>query len=149
MGEIKRIVFICKENVTQSPMAEWIFRSIIMDTEKVVESRGLVVLFPEPLNSKVSENLRVHSVPCKEQASVQLTKDDFQDDSLLITMNTAEKISIVEQYGVTENLYTLKEFVGEDGDVFDPYGGDEQGYETLYLELKDLLYKVKGKLEWK
>ena len=36
----------------------------------------------------------------------------------------------------------------EEGDVLDPYGGDEDAYEECYAELKDLLYKVKKKLEW-
>ena len=54
----------------------------------------------------------------------------------------------MEDYELEENVYTLKEFVGEEGDVLDPYGGDEDAYEECYAELKDLLYKVKKKLEW-
>ena len=149
MCEYNRVIFLCKENLNQSPMAEWIFKSIIMDTEKQIESRGLVVLFPEPLNSKVSACLRVHSVPCKEETSKALEKEDFTEDTLFVTMNSVEKIKIAEEFGVTENVFTLKEFVDEEGDVFDPYGEEEEGYETLYLELKDLLYKMKSKLSWK
>ena len=33
-------------------------------------------------------------------------------------------------------------------DVQDPYSGDEEAYEDSYIELKDLLYKVKKKLQW-
>ena len=58
------------------------------------------------------------------------------------------KVIIYEDYELEENVYTLKEFVGEEGDVLDPYGGDEDAYEECYAELKDLLYKVKKKLEW-
>ncbi len=149
MCEYNRVVFICKENLNQSPMAEWIFRSIIMDTDKKIESRGLVVLFPEPLNSKVSGVLRTHAVPCLEQSSRQLEEADFVEGTLFITMNSVEKIKIAEDYGVTENVFTLKEFVEEEGEVIDPYGGDEEGYENLYIQLKDLLYKVKTVLNWK
>ncbi len=149
MCEYNRVVFICKENLNQSPMAEWIFRSIIMDTDKKIESRGLVVLFPEPLNSKVSGVLQTHAVPCLEQSSRQLEEADFVEGTLFITMNSVEKIKIAEDYGVTENVFTLKEFVEEEGEVIDPYGGDEEGYENLYIQLKDLLYKVKTVLNWK
>ncbi len=149
MCEVNRVVFVCKENLNQSPMAEWILKSIIMDADKKVESRGLVVLFPEPINSKVSACLQVHSVPCKEAVSKALEAADFTENTLFITMNSIEKIKIAEDFGVTENVFTLKEFIDEEGDVFDPYGGDEEEYETLYLELKDLLYKMKSKLSWK
>ncbi len=52
-------------------------------------------------------------------------------------------------------MYTLKEFAEEEEegealepDVRDPYSGDEEAYEESYNEIKDLLYKVKKKLQW-
>ena len=45
-------------------------------------------------------------------------------------------------------VYTLKEFVDEEGDVTDPYGGDEEVYDSFFLEIRDLLYKMKHRLKW-
>ena len=70
-------------------------------------------------------------------------------------MNFTEKVKVLEDYGVTEHVYTLREFVQEedgeefDPDVPDPYGSGDEAYEECYLELKDLLYRVKKKLQWK
>ncbi len=143
-----KIIFVCKENVYLSPMAEWIMKSILMDKSKEICSRGLVVLFPEPRNMKVTDLLMNHSVPCEEQVSKEFDPEEVDDKTLILTMNFTEKVKLVEDYGLGDNVYLLKEFVGEEDDVMDPYGGDEEVYEACYVELKDLLYKVKKKLEW-
>lgn len=58
-------------------------------------------------------------------------------------------------YGELEQLKRMYEeaLAVEDGkefdpDVPDPYGSGDEAYEECYLELKDLLYRVKKKLQW-
>ncbi|MCH5251459.1 MAG: hypothetical protein J1F22_00670 [Lachnospiraceae bacterium] len=148
MTEWNKVIFVCKENAILSPMAEWIFKSILMDKSKEIMSRGLVVLFPEPRNMKVTDILMNHAVPCEEQVSQEFTLEEVDEQTLIIAINFTEKVKLVEDFGLAENVYTLKEFVEEEGDVADPYGGEEQAYEDSYIELKDLLYKVKKKLGW-
>ena len=60
-----KIIFVSKENVLLGPMAEWIMKSILMDKSKQIMSRGLVVLFAEPRDQRVTESfsLRPHSPP--------------------------------------------------------------------------------------
>ena len=73
---------------------------------------------------------------------------------MVLTMNFMEKVKLVEDYGLTDRVYTLREFAlqeeGEelDPDVSDPCGNGDEAYEESYIELKDLLYKVKKKLQW-
>ena len=64
-----KIIFVSKENVLLGPMAEWIMKSILMDKSKQIMSRGLVVLFAEPRDQRVTELLMNHGVPCEEQVS--------------------------------------------------------------------------------
>lgn len=149
MSDYNKVVFVCKENLNQSPMAEWIFKSIVMDLSKEIASRGQVVLFPEPFSQKVADLLRKHSVPYEEKTSQLLMEEDFAEDTLIITMSAAEKIKVVEEFNVSQNVFTLYEFVEEEGEVIDPYGGEEAQYESCYNELKELLYKMKEKLDWR
>ena len=74
--------------------------------------------------------------------------DDIDENTLIITMAFTEKVKLVEDFKLQEHVYTLKEFVGLEDDVFDPYGGDDAAYENLYTELKDLLYQLKKRLGW-
>ena len=134
-------------------MAEWIMKSILMDKSKEICSRGLVVLFPEPRNMKVTDLLMNHAVPCEEQVSEEFTSEQVDGQTLVLTMNFMEKVKLIEDYGLSEHVYTLKEFAEEEGeslepDVQDPYSGGEVAYEESYVELKELLYKVKKKLQW-
>jgi protein-tyrosine-phosphatase len=147
MTDFRKIIFVCKENVSLSPMAEWVTKSILMDKSKEIVSRGLVVLFPEPRNLKVTDVLVRHGVPCAEQVSQELDASEVDEHTLVITMNFPEKVKIVEDFGMKE-VYTLKEFVDEEGDMTDPYGGDEEAYDAFFLEIRDLLYKMKHRLGW-
>lgn len=149
-----KIIFVSKENVLLGPMAEWIMKSILMDKSKQIMSRGLVVLFAEPRDQRVTELLMNHGVPCEEQVSEEFHAEQVDETTLVLTMNFTEKVKVLEDYGVTEHVYTLREFVQEedgkefDPDVPDPYGSRDEVYEECYLELKDLLYRVKKKLQW-
>lgn len=147
--EFKKVIFVGKENITLSPMAEWIFKSILMDKDKEIISRGLVVLFPEPRNMKVTDILMNHAIPCEEQISREFSEDEVTEDTLVITMNFAQKVKVLEEFDITENVYTIMEFADEDGEIMEPYGGDESVYEASYVEIKDLLYKIKKKLQWR
>lgn len=150
MDDYSKVIFVCKENVSLSPMAEWVMKSILMDRSKEIVSRGLVVLFPEPRNLKVTEVLTRHGVPCEEQVSQEFVPEEADGDTLVITMNFPEKVKLVEDFALPDDrVYTLKEFVDEEGDVTDPYGGDEEVYDAFFLEIRDLLYKMKHKLEWR
>ena len=146
--EYNKVIFVSKENITLSPLAEWLFKSILMDKEKEILSRGLVVLFPEPRNMKVTDILMTHSIPCEEQISQEFSADEVTEQTLVITMNFAEKVKVLEEFGVEKNVYTMHEFVGEEGELLAPHG-EESVYEASYVEMKDLLYKIKKKLEWR
>ena len=143
-----KVIFVCKENVSLSPMAEWIMKSILMDKSKKICSRGLVVLFPEPYNKKVLDLLMLHGIPCEEKVSEEFDPAEVDERTIIITMNFTEKVKLVEDFGL-EQVYTLTEFVDEEDDVTDPYGGDEEAYEACYVEMKALLYKAKRKLNWR
>lgn len=145
-----KLIFVCKENVYLSPMAEWVMKSIIMDKTKKIFSRGLVVLFPEPRNMKVTDVLMNHAIPCEEQVSQEFDISEVDDETLVVAMNFTEKVKLVEEFGLTENVVTLMEFLEEEEeDLMDPYGGNEEAYDKFYVELKELLYRIKKKLDWR
>ena len=90
-----KIIFVSKENVLLGPMAEWIMKSILMDKSKQIMSRGLVVLFAEPRDQRVTELLMNHGVPCEEQVSEEFHAEQVDETTLVLTMNFIK--SIIEQ----------------------------------------------------
>ena len=154
MTEYNKIIFVCKENLILSPMAECIMKSILMDKTREIVSRGLVVLFAEPRDQKATEVLINHAIPCEEQISQEFVAEEADAQTLVLTMNFMEKVKLVEDYGLADHVFTLREFADDeegenlDPDLADPYGGGDEAYEETYVELKDLLYKGKKKWQW-
>ena len=141
-----KVVFVCTGNTCRSPMAEAIYRGMSVDGTIEVCSRGLVVLFPEPSNQKAEMVVENHNLSLDNHVSTQLTKEDLEGNLLVITMTFAQKLKIAEEFGLSGNLYTLKEYVGEEGDVIDPYGGTVLDYEECFSELSRLIKKSLIKL---
>lgn len=138
----KRLIFVCTGNTSRSPMAKAIYER--MDEEKQLEvvSRGLVVLFPEPANPKASAVLKSNDLNIDGHVTTQLEEKDITEDTLILTMTEKQKESVMESFKNARNVYAIKEFVGYEGDVMDPYGGTLLDYEDCFDELSKLVKKT-------
>ena len=61
-----------------------------------VESRGLVVLFPEPLNPKAVAILKSKEMmPAKEYSQEFIPEQDVEEGTLILTMSEKEKQQVL------------------------------------------------------
>ena len=147
-----RVVFVGNGNTSRSPMAESIFLHMYSDPDKKLEvmSRGLVVLFEEPYNPKIETVLNRHGIRLVSKISVQLTPEDLAGNVLVLTMGFTDKLKIIEDYGFEGEVYTLKEYVGNDDELLDPYGEDmdiyEAFFEDMYKVMEQVVKKVKNEM---
>jgi protein-tyrosine-phosphatase len=79
--------------------------------------------------------------PGSHENSMQLQQEELKEGTLVLTMTFSEKVTFLEQYQ-HEDVYTLGEFVGEDTDIMDPYGGEEEQYEKCYDDIARRVRKV-------
>lgn len=151
LTQYKKLIFVCTGNTCRSPMAATIFRSLDTDSTMKVISRGVVVLFSEPSNPKAEMVLQNHNLILKDHVSKPLRETDITEDTLILTMTENQKKQVMQNFELTDNVYTLKEYVGEYGDVTDPYGKTLVDYEECYVELarlvKKTVYKLNDELE--
>ena len=58
MKKYSRIVFVSMNNTSKGPMAELLMKHITAHKDIEIISRGLIVLFPEPVNPKANADMR-------------------------------------------------------------------------------------------
>lgn len=146
MGDYKRLIFVCTGNTCRSPMAEAIYKNLEQVSPMKVISRGVVVLFSEPLNPKAEIVLTKHDLVLSNHISRGLKPSDLDEHTLVLAMTEAQKRKIIESFSGHKDVFTIKEFAGEIGDVVDPYGGSLVDYEECYSELARLVKKTFYKL---
>lgn len=143
MNTYKKVLFVCVGNTCRSPMAATIMQNCLKDTDILVDSRGMVVLFPEPYNPKAVAVAAKYGMIMPSNSAKQIDNKDFDSDTLVLVMNTAMKLKIYDIFDRAINVYTLGEFVKmPDEEVDDPYGRGTEAYCECFEHLKMLVEKA-------
>lgn len=142
----RRLIFVCRDNLCRSPVAEAIMKNISRMDDLEIVSKGIVVLFPEPYNPKARAILLCNNIIMENGTSEQLTEKDFAEDTLVITMDRSEKQKILEEFENAINVFTIMEYSGGSGDIFDPYGGDADVYTLFFESLRTWVTQLEQKL---
>ena len=143
----RRITFVSGTDCARAPMAAEILRHHELRQEYVVDSRGLVVLFPEPANQKAEAIMKSAQMTLADHVSRQLDEENFQEDTLILAVDENQKNKILSEYGREFNVYTLNEFVGDDEEIPDPYGKPLTAYGECFGVLCRLIEKLAEKLD--
>lgn len=144
MKKYKKIIFVCDSGTARAPMAEAIMKEYMIKYPLEIESRGLVVLFPEPLNQKAEAVLISNGINGENQMSRQLEQEDLEPENLIIAMGEAQKQKIIESYELPEGmeLEVLTELTGDELEIINPYGGSLQSYGLCYETLNKTIKKL-------
>lgn len=138
----KKLIFVDTNDNCRAPMAELILKRKFLTNPLDIESRGLVVLFPEPLTQKAEVVLEKNGYPKPAHTAAQLEQKDINTDVLILTMEDKQKSQIWENYENAAHVFTLKEYVGETGDIPALYGQPLSGYSEFYTELELLMRRL-------
>lgn len=141
-----KLIFVCMDNSCRSPVAEAIMKQINRVSDLMIMSKGIIVLFPEPYNTKARAVLLGNNIIMENGTSTPLAEEDFNEDTLVLTMDRNEKQKIIEEFDNPVNVYTIMEFAGGSGDIFDPYGGDTDVYALFFESIKSWVTQVEQKL---
>ena len=138
MKKYDRLIFVSNSDTCRGPMAEAILKSKFLLSEREVESRGLVVLFPEPVNQKAEAILASHGLTMKDHTAKMLEQEDFDERTLILVMEDALKQRIFQEHENVQNTWQLSEYIKEETDVTEPVGGSLADYGACY-ELLDCM----------
>lgn len=148
MQGFDRIVFVDEENTRLSPYAECLFKKKAGESGLGIDavSRGLVVLFPEPVNQAIAEIAAEQKIFLNGYQAKALEKDDLDGNCLVLTMDMVSKARVCDISEDIPNVYTIREYVGESGDIKIQVGETSNGYRTTCERLEKLIDNLINKL---
>ena len=127
MNAFKKIIFVSNEDKTRGPMAAAIMGSLTRDRGYMIESRAA----------------RERGMNLQSTFSRQLTSDDFDAETLVLTMDRVQKEKIYKMFSEARNVFCLCEFAGEaDVEIPNPYGKGMQEYMECFDVLYGMVFKA-------
>lgn len=141
MEKIEKIIFAGKRQSAGNRWAAAILQREHLNFPVEILARGIVVLFPEPLNQKAEAVMISNGITLENYMSSQLEPSDFGEHTLVLTFDQAAKEKVLEMEGA-QNVEVLTELTGDELEILDPYGAELVTYGICYETLSNTIHKL-------
>ena len=147
LQKYRRILFISNSDTNRGPMAAELLRHENLVQEYKIGSRGMVVLFPEPVNQKAEAIMRSQQMTIANHEATPLAEEDLDDETLVLTLTESQKWKIVSEYNNVKNVYTLSEYIDDDRELSFTLGQPLVAYGENFELLRELIKKLAERLK--
>lgn len=147
--ELPTILFVCTANICRSPIAEKLFNHYLRETDLPYtgDSCGLLP-GGQPISAGSLQLLLERGIlEAKDHFSKQFTPDMISGSRLVLTMEERQRDFLRgNEPNSSAKILTLNEFLGEPGDISDPFGSDIDNYRKIYEIIDDRVKRLIAKL---
>ena len=142
MKEFERIIFVGRSGNCREVMAAEILKTKPLWRKPEILARGLVVLFPEPLNQKAEAIMTGKGFQPGNYMSAQLEEEDITDSTLVLTFEQGVLMKVRSRFPDIPYLYVLTDLSGDELEILDPTGQDLITYGICYETLENSISKL-------
>lgn len=136
------ILFICYGNICRSPMAEMIFKDLIIKNNKrymmsCVSRATSIEEIGNDIYPQAKRKLVQMGVTCESHRATQVTKSDYDKFDYIIVMEERNKRDLLRIIGEDKDnkIHLLLEYTDNIKDIDDPwYSGD---FDTAFNEINE------------
>ncbi|MBQ2642616.1 MAG: hypothetical protein IJF94_02330 [Eubacterium sp.] len=146
MLEFEKIVFVTDTDESTGPLAAALAEHYLPLEKVDIDSRGLMVTFPAPMNPKTVAVASSKGIEIDHETT-QISDEDFGQDTLVLVLDETKKQRIYDDFEKAANVYTLTEYIDEAGSITNPDGGDLSDYAQMYDLLDETIKKLTDKLK--
>lgn len=146
---MKRIIFVCTGNTCRSPIAEAMAYKYFQDRNIPVEvlSRGILVTFPSPANRHTMDIVEKDYPAIYDHVATIFCENEVDEETMVLTMTDSHRQYLHVTYPhLMSQIKTYMEYLGETGDIQDPYGGSKEVYENCAEQIRELTRQLVDKM---
>ena len=114
------------------------------DIDVLIESAGVFAEIGQSASEEAIQALKEMDIDLTFHRSKPVTEDLIEKSDLILTMTGAHAMILSAM--AQDKVFSLMEYVGEQGDISDPYGGDVEDYRETAKEIYDALVDVVEKI---
>ncbi len=153
---MKRIMFVCHGNICRSPMAEFILKFMVKESDRgkdfliassATSSEEIWNGVGNPMYPPAKAELRKNGIPFSERKAVQLQKSDYEKYDLFIGMDSANIRNMHRIFGSDPmgKIHKLMDYTARGGDVADPWYSDR--FDIAYRDISDGCRKLLDEIQ--
>ena len=146
------VLFVCYGNLCRSPMAAAIFRGMAERDGRLrgrlfIDSAGVDAIPGLPATYEARRVMRERGLSLEDHRAKMVSGELVDWADLILVMERGHLHLLLQTFDNVEGkVHLLSEFVGEHGDIPDPFGRDVNAYRRTAERLERLLTKLKEKI---
>lgn len=145
-SEPLKILFVCTGNTCRSAMAAAMLNDIAVknDLNVLIDSAGVFAGIGERATDEAVKAMAKRGIDLSGHRTKPLTDELIDMADVILVMTGAHK-QLIESMAKGK-VFTLLEYAGDEGDIPDPFGGDDEEYEETAQAIYDALVDIAEKL---